>query len=487
MPSYEELEKRISELEEILCAEIPSKTQAYHQKILDCSSSAIYTKDLHGRYQVINKQFEDLSGFKKKDVISKTDFELFPESVAQNFTKNDRRVIERGTRLDIEELAPVEGRMHTFITTKFPLINEDDGKIYEICGVSTDITKRKQGEDALRESEKKYQHLVESTVDLVWSVDIKGIHTFTNKSIEQHLGYKVEDCIGSDSFQLIHPDDKDNIQKIFQESVDQKKGWSDLEIRWICKDGSIRYFESSAHPIFDVDDNLTGFNGIDRDITDRKQSEDQIESALKEKEILLRELYHRTKNNMQVICSMLSIKSMQITDNEISTVFEEIENRIRVMALVHQKLCQAKDLSRIDLKEYIQDIGNYLLTGSQTYRKILFQVDGDSIPILFDYAVPCGLILNELISNSLRHAFPDRKEGEILISVHIFDNEIEVTFKDNGIGLPKGFNLENCKSPGLGIVRDLIKSQLYGKAELKEAQGMAFQMRFNQSLHKVRI
>jgi len=254
---------------------------------LDCSPSAIYIKDLHGRYQFINKKFEDLSGFKKKDVISKTDFELFPESVAQNSTKDDRRVIETGTMLETEEFAPVEDRMHTFITTKSPLINEDDGKIYEICGVSKDITKRKQAEEALRESEKKYQYLVEFTDDLVWSIDIKGIHTFINRSVEQQLGYKVGEIIGSDSLQLIHPDDKDIIQKILQESADHKKGWSDLIIRWIHKDGSIRYFEGSGHPIFDVDDNLTGFNGIDRDITDRKQAEERsVNKKIKLKDTL---------------------------------------------------------------------------------------------------------------------------------------------------------------------------------------------------------
>ena len=140
-----------------------------------------------------------------------------------------------------------------------------------IIELSTQLSESKKLEKALQESEKKYRHIVESTDDWVWSVDIKGIHTFTNKSIEQHLGYKVEESTGSDSFQLMHPDDKDGIQKTFQESVDQKKGWSDLVIRWIHKDGSIRYFESSAHPVFDGDDNLIGFNGIDRDITDRKQ------------------------------------------------------------------------------------------------------------------------------------------------------------------------------------------------------------------------
>lgn len=224
------------------------------------------------------------------------------------------------------------------------------------------------------------------------------------------------------------------------------------------------------------------------EITERKQAEERIKASLKEKEVLLGEIYHRTKNNMQVICSLLSIQSMHITDKRVLTIFEETENRIRAMSLVHQKLYQARDLSRIDLKDYIKDLGDHLLTSYQAKPgRILFHVEGDSIPILIDYAVPCGLIVNELISNSLKHAFPNDRDGEILISLHVSDDEIEMDFRDNGIGLPKGFDLENCESLGLGLVRDLTKGQLRGETELKEAQGMEFQIRFKQSSYKARV
>jgi PAS domain S-box-containing protein len=134
---------------------------------------------------------------------------------------------------------------------------------------------------ALLESEKKYQQLVEYTVDSVWSLDIKGVHTFMNKSIEQLLGYTVGEITGNPFFSLMHPDDKDGGQKSFQELVDQKKGWSKIGLRFIHKDGSIRYFESSGHPIFDVDDNLIGFNGVGRDVTDRKKAEEKLRESEK--------------------------------------------------------------------------------------------------------------------------------------------------------------------------------------------------------------
>ena len=154
---------------------------------------------------------------------------------------------------------------------------------------------------ALLESEKKYQQLVESTVDSVWSLDIKGVHTFMNKSIEQLLGYTVGEITGNPFFSLMHPDDKDGGQKSFQELVDQKKGWSKIGLRFIHKDGSIRYFESSGHPIFDVDDNLIGFNGVGRDVTDRKLIEEEREKLIKELQKALEKV--KTLSGLLPICS----------------------------------------------------------------------------------------------------------------------------------------------------------------------------------------
>jgi two-component sensor histidine kinase/ActR/RegA family two-component response regulator len=223
---------------------------------------------------------------------------------------------------------------------------------------------------------------------------------------------------------------------------------------------------------------------LQAEIVERKHAQDQIKASLKEKEVLLGEVYHRTKNNMQIICGLLSIQSMHIKDTSVLKIFEETENRIQSMSLVHQKLYQTGDLSSIDIK----DLGNNLLTSCQKATgSISFHVAGDSVLITIDTAVHCGLILNELISNSLAHAFPHGRDGEIRISLHLSGNEIQIDFKDNGIGLPRDFDLEHCQSLGLGLVRDLAQGQLRGKVELKHNRGAQFHLRFKHSVYEIRI
>jgi len=135
----------------------------------------------------------------------------------------------------------------------------------------------------------------------------------------------------------------------------------------------------------------------------------------------------------------------------------------------------------------IQDIANQLLSGRCESQKIFIDVDGDSIPISIDIAVPCGLIINELISNSFKHAFPDKNEGKIMISIHGSKYLTEISYKDNGIGLPDKFNLDTCETFGFGVVRDLIKGQLFGKIKIEKTQGVSIQMQFDKSLYLERL
>ena len=334
-PSYEELEKRINELEEILCAEIPSKTQEYLQKVLDCSPSAVYTKDLNGRYQFINNKFEDLSGFKKKDIISKTDFELFPESVAQNSTKDDRRVIETGTMLEIEELAPVEDRMHTFNTKKSPLINEDDGKIYEICGVSTDITKRKLAEEALRVSEEKHRLFFENSPIGISHYDNQGLITDINDAMVKILGSSREKLIGLDINDIPNKKFRNEIYK----SLDGEIGYYEGE--YISYTGSKTSTIKAIGVPLSSDGSAIGCVGIIEDITERKN----LETELKKREERFKKIINGsidgfaiTNMNGKIIevnkayCQLLGytqneILNMSLIDLEAAMTKEELNNK----------------------------------------------------------------------------------------------------------------------------------------------------------------
>jgi two-component sensor histidine kinase len=209
-----------------------------------------------------------------------------------------------------------------------------------------------------------------------------------------------------------------------------------------------------------------------------KRSEEVIKSSLEEKETLLRELNHRTKNNMQIISSLLQIQSASIEDEKMQQVFTDTQNRIAAMALVHEKLYKAENLSRIKLKDYISDLAQALLKGWQKKPGLIsLKLDIEDISLPIDSITPCGLIVNELMSNSLKHAFPGDRPGEIRISFHeIPDNRIEFSFSDNGIGLLEDFN--DKKSLGLRLVRSMAIKQLEGMLEINSDGGAEFKIIF---------
>ena len=216
---------------------------------------------------------------------------------------------------------------------------------------------------------------------------------------------------------------------------------------------------------------------------DRKKAEDQLRVSFKEKEILLRELYHRTKNNMQIISSLLNLQSMALDDKQMLHVIQEIQNRIKSLSLVHEKLFEAKDLSNISLKDYIQDLAQVLLASYQgSNKRISITVNVENVFMSLGSITNCGLIINELVSNSLKYAFPDEVTGNIHIVLRSTDKgEIELCIRDNGIGLPEGFDFENPKTLGLKLVRGIAEDQLRGKIELKGEKRSDFLITFKET------
>jgi two-component sensor histidine kinase len=216
---------------------------------------------------------------------------------------------------------------------------------------------------------------------------------------------------------------------------------------------------------------------------ERKRAEDQLKISLKEKEILLRELYHRTKNNLQVISSLLNLQTLAIDDKQMLGVLQDIQNRIRSISLVHEKLYQSKDLLNINLRDYIGELAHALLRSFEGSKsRISFALDIDDVFISLNSITTCGLIINELVSNSLKYAFPNSREGEIRIALHAMNgDEIELRISDNGIGLPESLDFQNPQTLGLKLVRKLVEDQLRGKIELKGEKGTDFLVTFKET------
>ena len=222
---------------------------------------------------------------------------------------------------------------------------------------------------------------------------------------------------------------------------------------------------------------------LQQQIIERKQVEEQIKSSLKEKEILLSEIHHRVKNNMQIIISLLRLQSAKITDEKYADILKNAESRIRSMALIHETLYKSKDFANIDVTDYVKNLTNQIVRSyTVNPNKIRLKIDTEDISLGLDHAIPCGLIINELISNSLKYAFPKDREGEIKIVLQAINpHEVELTVSDDGIGIPAEIEIKKTESLGLQLVQLLAENQLEGSIALDRDGGTSFRIRFGKS------
>lgn len=228
------------------------------------------------------------------------------------------------------------------------------------------------------------------------------------------------------------------------------------------------YRQYVLYPIKDQNNQVIEVSGLGIDITENKRYEERITQSLKEKEILLKEVHHRVKNNMQVISSILNLQSSYVTDNYALNLLKESQNRIKTMAYIHESLYQNKTFSSINFSDYVTTLTNNILHSyTASIQKVRLVMDLQKVILNLDTSIPAGLIINELVTNSIKHAFNDEKEGIIFINLYTKDNILFLEVSDNGKGFPKEVDFKNTNSLGLQLVNTLVE-QLNGNIELRE-------------------
>lgn len=339
---------------------------------------------------------------------------------------------------------------------------------------------RKKTEEALRESQEKFRSLIETTCDWIWEVDQNCTYTYISPRVKDLLGYAPEEVLGKTPFDLMPLDEAERLSGLFQEILNSKKPFFSLENAYLHKNGQFVLLETRGVPFFDADGVIRGYRGIDRDITSRKRAEYQIKKSLKEKELLLREIHHRVKNNLQVVSSMLNMQARAAKDKDVKNILSESRNRVNAMALIHTELYKSESLSKINMKGFIDKLLVQLL---QSYpvsdTKISTSVHVVDYPLPISLAVPMGLIVNELLTNSFKHAFVNRKEGRIDVSLGPSENgALDLTVSDDGVGLPDKFDIATCETLGLHVVKILAEGQLDGKLKIISNEGLTFKIEF---------
>ena len=358
------------------------------------------------------------------------------------------------------------------------LMQEESNLLIMIAARLGKIIEHKKAEETLRDSEERYRTTIESMGDAMHVVDSDFRFILLNKSFRQwnkELGFPTN-IIGKrilDVYPFLQAKVLDEYQRVFETGkiliTEEKTRIGDQE--FITETRKIPVFEANK---------VTKVITVVKDITDRKIAEEKIKQSLKEKEALLREIHHRVKNNLQIISSLLKLQAGRVKDDYVKKVFQESKNRITAMALVHEILYQSEDLAEIDLKQYIMYIGKNLfkIFGTRS-RHMKFKVEGDDIFLEINQAVPIGLMLNEIISNSLKHAFQDGQEGEISVhSALTKAGEVQLVLKDNGRGIPEHIEYRNAKTLGMRLIYGLVKEQLKGSLILSRHPGTQYTIKF---------
>lgn len=474
-----ELEKEVFE-RKLAEAEL-AEQRAFLRQIIDLNPNFVFAKDRLGRFTLVNQAIAEAYGTSVELLLGKTDADFNSNAQeVESFRRIDLDVLNTLTEKFIPEevLTDAAGHVRWLQTIKRPIISPD-GTAQQMLGISADITTRKHAEKALRQSEERFRQIAENIREVFWITEPSDNKLlYISPAYEEVWGVTYESLPEMSQMwrDTIHPEDRARVFEAVETVL--SNGGYDLEYRIVRPEGEIRWVRDRAFPITNVSGEVYRVAGVIDDVTERKNALELIKTSLHEKEVLLKEIHHRVKNNMQVITSLLSLQSRSIGDGQALAVFQDSQNRVKSMALIHETLYQSKDLSRINFAEYLQKLVAHV---SRSYRlrpdavRISVKVNDISLPI--DTAVPCGLIINELASNSLKYAFPGDKKGEIKITFDRTDTHFVLCVADTGIGLPPDFDPEKGRSLGMKLVR-MLTTQLGGEIECRNGVGTTFEIKF---------
>jgi PAS domain S-box-containing protein len=346
---------------------------------------------------------------------------------------------------------------------------------------SRDVTERKKAEEALRQSEEKYRFLFEGSTTLNLIIALDGTLIDSNITALEEFGYTREEVRGRNALEFVVEKDRDLIAGLLEKSY-RGEDTPEIDAGIIAKDGSVRTcLFSRGNVVLTVGDRPVSIVVTGIDITERKKAEEMMKKALREKEVLLKEIHHRVKNNLQIISSLLNLEAGKTQDELVQGIISTSQNRIKSMALIHEKLYQSKELSRVDFPGYIKSLlDSLLVTYTNGSRFITPQLDLSPLYLDISTAIPLALVINELVSNSLEHAFPNGRKGVISIALNADGNgNYTLCVADDGVGIADGLDLENTKTLGLQLV-NMLTQQIGATVEVVKTSGTEFRITFSE-------
>ncbi len=437
-------------------------------QFLKYSPVYVFFKDENIKSLKLSRNYERMLGRPLEELLGRNMDELFPSDLAKGMVEDDKRILREGKVVEVEE--EFGGRHYR--TIKFPILQE--GRPRMLAGFTLDVTERRKAEQNLQELNQRFEYVLGATktgFDIIDSdYNVIYIDPYWQKSYGEAAGKKCYRYFMNQDSVCPSCGIKTALEMkqvvVTQEFLKRENRW--VEVHTIP-------FQDASGAWMAAEFNI--------DITEHKKSQENITAALKEKEVLLREVHHRVKNNLQVISSLLNLQSGYITDQRSLELFKECQTRVRSMSLIHERLYQSESLSRLSFSGYARALVEDLFHSYGIDRELVsYSMDIIDQPMKIDTAIPCGLIVNELVSNSLKYAFPSYhqigRKGDIsIIMTREDEGRLVLSVSDNGIGLPEGFDIEKVGSLGLQLVTTLVQ-QLDGRLEINNDHGACFRVVF---------
>ncbi|NGP77959.1 PAS domain S-box protein [Balneolaceae bacterium YR4-1] len=366
----------------------------------------------------------------------------------------------------------------TFYGLENCTISKEGDQIY-IDAVINDINERKITEEALRESEEKYRTILENIEDGYFETDLEGNFTFVNPAVSKILGYSESELLGMNNREYM---DDENAKKVFSTFNEVfRNGVPQKGFDWMLQksDGSKIYVEASFNLRRDAEGEPIGFRGIVRDITNRKEREEKIKDSLREKEVLLGEIHHRVKNNLAVISGLLYLQAEKTELEAGRNLLQQSQGRINSMALIHELLYENQNFSGIDPGKYIEQLINHISSNLNVRDKdIAISVQTADLQLDMNNAIPCALLINELLTNAYKYAFTGRDEGRISVTIYREEGYNHIEVKDDGVGIPDSYiRGEGEEGLGMSLVR-ILTQQLKGTLSIENDNGTQFRISF---------
>jgi len=498
---------------------------------LDFLPDATFAIDRQGTIIAWNRAIEDMTGFAAEDMLGKGNYEyslpfygarrpMLIDLVMQQDTEipdNYASIKREGDTLTAEVTQLFPGGKNITSWGKTTLLKNTSGKTVGAIESIRDITERKRAEEALRESEERYRTVVEDQTEFICRFTPDGRLTFVNDAYCRYFGLDRHNCIGSMHNVTIPPEDASLLKKHLS-SITQKKPVATIEHRAVLDSGEVRWQRWSDRAIFDENGKITEYQSVGRDITGQKETETELKNSREnlekevqartaeltranrqlvkeiderrvidkklvissnEKDLLLREIHHRVKNNLQLISGLLDMTMMRTQDPEIVTTLTDVMLRVQTMAQIHTRLYESKRFDRVDMDQLIQDQMTALSNiYSHKDREITHEIRCPGIYLPVDQAIPCALVLNEVLSNSYKHAFRGRTHGTIEVSGRKVRERLRFIIRDDGVGIPVGFDISLANRLGLKLIRTLVHLQLKGTLTVKRDRGTEVAIEF---------